>query len=257
MKRQIDKFNSGTCTDNCFTLIELLVVIAIIAILAAMLLPALKTAKRSANGVLCISNLKQIGTGFSFYADDNNGYLPPYRDKRAIAPSLNTEVWWKKIGSTEGDSTITVPYTGYIRIFPYNFNAGKAGNYNSVWVCPEVSLYGDTANPWCSYGYNAQETGVVNTDGSTYLFRRIQDVKRPDDKFLLIDSLQNDAAKLADWWGYGAYTTFFYPGNAKAGLVHGNNKGSNILWVDGHASFMTGVELFGSNIRNHMDFAQP
>src|SRR5437870_13656246 len=64
-----------------FTLIELLVVIAIIAILAAMLLPALSKAKDAGKKAACINNLHQIGVGLSIYAEENDGQIP-----RANAP---------------------------------------------------------------------------------------------------------------------------------------------------------------------------
>jgi prepilin-type N-terminal cleavage/methylation domain-containing protein/prepilin-type processing-associated H-X9-DG protein len=77
-----------------FTLIELLVVIAIIAILAALLLPALTAAKIRAQGIQCMGNLRQLNTAWKMYAGDNNGLFPPNEQGSANASYVGWVMGW-------------------------------------------------------------------------------------------------------------------------------------------------------------------
>ncbi len=92
-----------TAGRHAFTLVELLVVIGIIALLISILLPTLGRARDSANSVKCQSNLRQIGVGVIFYADDHNGFVVPAEDPNA----MNAPHWAAiliQTGSLEGDT---------------------------------------------------------------------------------------------------------------------------------------------------------
>ena len=102
--------------QNGFTLIELLVVIAIIAILAAMLLPALSKAKSRAQAVYCVNDLRSVMLAWKMYPDDNSGWLPPNEDN---ATGGWIKGWLNYSGSTDNTNIQYLLDPQYAKLGPY------------------------------------------------------------------------------------------------------------------------------------------
>ncbi|MDD3695267.1 MAG: type II secretion system protein [Lentisphaeria bacterium] len=206
-----------------FTLIELLVVIAIIALLAAMLMPALAKARRKAREITCRSNLRQSNLAVMLYANDNDDYYPlsetehnPHKETLQLLNVYDNEARLR---------TFYCPEEEFLEMFASNPNAGTPpGGVDSVTNTAENRSIGNI-----SYIYWSFRTNKVSEDGTW---------RNPND-FIprqLLETSPNPA-KLWVWCDFFRQGSALFPHGHQSGPKGG---GLNVAFLDGHVDIVRG-----------------
>ena len=209
---------------SAFTLIELLVVIAVIAILAALLLPALAQAKGRAHTVACMSNIKQLSLAWLLYADENDGYLVNNHGSPETAARRNT--WANNIldWSASDDNVNPIYLTGSL-LGPYT------GPSAPVFKCPSDRSMSAAGPRNRSVAMNAMvgDPGVLtNVFNPGYVqYFKSSDITTPANIFVFLDE---NPRSIND--GFFVNRLEDYEWGNVPGSYHNNS--ANLAFADGH-----------------------